>query len=295
MSDPLLPLATLLDESHGEDIPLGADLARLYGALRFPVACDRPWVIGNFVATLDGVTALDDPTMQGGGEISGHYAHDRMVMGVLRAVADAVVVGAGTLRADGHHVWTAAHIFRDLSRQFADLRQDLGLAPVPLNVVVTARGNVDFAMRIFSSGEAPVLVVTTAAGDRRLRQQAVPASVQIAAVGGEGRLTAAAILDAIHRVRPSRIVLVEGGPNLMSDFVAERKLDEMFLTVAPQIAGRDGAANRPGFVDGALFAPHDTRWGSLVSVKRAASHLFLRYGRADAGLCTSPGCQVAKP
>jgi riboflavin biosynthesis pyrimidine reductase len=73
------------------------------------------------------------------------------------------------------------------------------------------------------------------------------------------------------------VVLVEAGPRLMGDFVAERLLDELFLTVAPQVAGRDGIPARPGFVAGKRLAPEDPVWGTLVGLKRAGSHLFLRY------------------
>ena len=69
----------------------------------------------------------------------------------------------------------------------------------------------------------------------------------------------------------------------MTAFVAERCLDELFLTTAPQIAGRDDAVMRPGFVHGRTFAPADPRWGELLGVKRSESHLFLRYGFARQG------------
>ena len=68
----------------------------------------------------------------------------------------------------------------------------------------------------------------------------------------------------------------------MGDFLAERVLDELFLTLAPQIAGRDGSVERPGLVSGKSFAPDDPRWGTLVSVRRGGSHLFLRYSFSTA-------------
>ncbi len=64
---------------------------------------------------------------------------------------------------------------------------------------------------------------------------------------------------------------------LMGNFFAERRLHELFITLAPQIAGRAGSLERPGLVSGKRFAPDDPRWGTLVSVKRAGDHLFLRY------------------
>ena len=64
----------------------------------------------------------------------------------------------------------------------------------------------------------------------------------------------------------------------MGDFFAGKCLDELFLTLAPQVAGRDGSAERPGFVAGKRFGPERPLWGTLAGVKRAGSHLFLRYG-----------------
>ena len=96
-------------------------------------------------------------------------------------------------------------------------------------------------------------------------------------VQGAGAIKAREILEAVSRVRQCEMILVEGGPVLMGDFFAERYLDELFLTLAPQVAGRDGSVERPGFVAGRRFAPDSPLWGTLIGVKRAGSHLFLRY------------------
>ncbi len=74
-----------------------------------------------------------------------------------------------------------------------------------------------------------------------------------------------------------KLILVEGGPRLLGDFYAERLLDEQFLTLAPQIAGREAGDGRLSLVMGKTFAPRDARWGTLVDVRRGNSHLFLRY------------------
>ena len=275
------PLDVLFDTRPGREVALPAMLAALYGPLAFPSPQGRPWVISNFVATLDGVASLGDPALHGGGEISGYNAHDRMVMGLLRAVADAIVVGAGTLRADSNHQWTARKVFPALAADFAELRQRLGLEPEPLNVFVSGRGDIDFGFRVFAAGELPVIIVTTDAGANRLNLQSVPKMVRICSVGKQEHVSAADVLGTIERVHPSRIILVEGGPQLMADFLAEGKLDELFLTVAPQVAGRDRSAERPGFVAGRLFAPTHPIWGRLVSVRRADNHLLLRYAFTD--------------
>ena len=95
-----------------------------------------------------------------------------------------------------------------------------------------------------------------------------------------GPLRAQAIVQAVCEVRLCQVILVEGGPQLLGDFFAEGLLDVLFLTLAPQIAGRDASTERPGLVEGHRFAPEHPLWGTLVSIKRGGSHLFLRYAFA---------------
>jgi riboflavin biosynthesis pyrimidine reductase len=204
-----------------------------------------------------------------------------MVMGMLRAAADAVIVGAGTLRASSPaHLWTGEYIYPPLAGAYGALRTALGKPEPPLNVVVTTTGDLDLDRRLFSSGEVPALIVTTDEGARRLSDWPLPPSVQVATAGGTGPLSARAVLDAVDRVRRCALILVEAGPHLIGDFFAEGQLDELFLTIAPQIAGRNGAPERPGLVAGKRFAPDHPLWGRLVSLKRAGSYLFLRYAFA---------------
>lgn len=274
---PLTPLDSFYDIARGEPFPLPPELAALYGPLRFPAHEGRPHVIGNFVATMDGVASLSDPGAQGGGPISGSNPHDRMVMGLLRSVADAVIVGAGTLRSVPNHLWTAEHIYPPLSEPYRRLRAALGKNESPLNVIVTERGEIDPGLPVFRSGAVKVLVVTNPAGARRIREHELPPSVAVAETGEVGAVGARAILSAVGRLCAGNIFLVEGGPRLMGDFFEGKCLDELFLTISPQVAGRDGSVERPGFVAGRRFAPERPLWGTLAGVKRAGSHLFLRY------------------
>ena len=273
----LTPLESLFDMERGQDLPLPSELATLFGRLQFPPHPHRPYIIGNFVTTLDGVVSLGEPGYSGGGEISGSNQHDRMVMGLLRAIADAVIVGAGTLRSVPHHRWTAEYIYPPLATVYRELRANLGKPEPPLNVIVTGHGNINLDLPVFQSGEVPVLIVTTARGLQRINEQHFPSSVQVLAMQNTGPISAQAILEAVSRVRRSDVILVEGGPQLMGDFFAERHLDELFLTLAPQIAGRDGSFERPGLIAGKRFAPEHPLWGTLIGVKRGGSHLFLRY------------------
>jgi riboflavin biosynthesis pyrimidine reductase len=274
----LEPLQDLFDTTGGEELPLPSALETLYGRLRVARHDERPHVIANFASSLDGVVSLGLPGKAGGGEISGFNPHDRMVMRVLRAAADAVVIGAGTLReASPRHLWTADYIHPPLAAAYQEFRTALDEPEPPLNVVVTASGDIDLDRRLFRSGEAPSLLVTTAAGARRLCDRELPPSVRVEVAAETAPIQARAVLDAVCRVRPRRLVLLEAGPRVMSVFFAERLLDELFLTMAPQVAGRDGELVRPGFVAGANFAPEHPVWGTLVGLKRGGDQLFLRY------------------
>ena len=285
--DHLSPFELLYDVSEGPELMLPAELEAIYGSLRFPFSDERPYVIGNLVTSLDGVVSLGIPGQASGKEISGDNTHDRLLMGLLRAAADAVVSGAGTLRTSRDHVLTPEHAFPAMAGPYRWLRATLGKAEIPLNVVVSGSGDLAPNLSLLS-GEVPALVVTTQQGRHRIAQRdkqpsaTMPEEVLVEAVRKAGPLTARAILDAITRVGLGNegrggLVLVEGGPHLMAGFFAEGCLDEMFLTLSPQVAGRDSKTERPGLVAGRSLAPEHPAWGTLVGVRRAGSHLFLRY------------------
>lgn len=227
------------------------------------------------------------PGQAGGGPISGYSKHDRMVMGLLRASADSVIVGAGTLRASHNHVWTAEHIYPSLSEQFNIFRTKMGKPTTPLNVIVTATGRINLNMRVFQSGQVQVLVITTPEGERHIRGFEIPPNLQIKVVDGVSSISAGTILDLVNAVQSNDLILVESGPKLAGDFLAEARLSELFLTLSPQIAGRDNMTERPGLVAGRTFAPDCPLWSKLISVKRGGDHLFLRYS-----LAPDPGTQL---
>lgn len=266
------PLVRLFDEAAGAPLPLPPELLALYGPLRMASRPDRPTVFANFVASLDGIVAADPPR-GGGGEISGGNTRDRAVMGLLRAVADAVVVGAGNLRAEGNHVWTAEHICPELAGPYARLRSALGKGAAPLQVVVSGGGNVDLSREVFS-GAAPSLVVTTGAGAEQLRAQR--SAVRVAAAQPRaGWIPFAAVLEAAQ-LGPGALVLVESGPISTTRYLAEGAVDELFLTRAPIFVGRASEAATLALVEGRVFRPGALS-ARLLSARRGGDYLFLRY------------------
>lgn len=271
------PLELLYETAHGDKLPLPPTLARLYGRLRMPLRGRKPYVISNFVTTLDGVVSLNEKGHASGGDISGFSAVDRAVMGLLRAVVDVIIVGSGTLEVDRRHVWTAERIYPPFANDYRWLRRALGKEATPLMVVVSGSGKLDLGLPLFASGEMRSLIVTSVAGGKRLRKQKAPQFVEIRTARGGRTISARAILDQVRRVTSGKLILVEGGPRLIGDFFAAGLLDEQFLTLAPQVAGREEGDRRLSLVMGRTFAPRAPLWGRLTDLRRSGSHLFLRY------------------
>jgi riboflavin biosynthesis pyrimidine reductase len=127
------------------------------------------------------------------------------------------------------------------------------------------------------SGEAPALVVTTAAGASHLAAQRrrVPLVVP---QPGHGWIPLRAVLAAAGLGRGA-LVLVESGPSSTARFLEEGAVDELFLTRAPILVGHGGATPVLGLVEGRFFPPRALPL-QLVSARRRGSFLFLRYGRS---------------
>jgi riboflavin biosynthesis pyrimidine reductase len=271
-------LRTLLETTGGRALPLPPKLSRLYGEFRLPVPRTGLLVFSNFVSTIDGVVSLQVKGHSGGGDISGFSGQDRMVMGLLRAAADAVVVGSGTLAADPEHLWTPQAICPELGNEYRRLADAMAKPRTALNVIVSAAGTVDLRLPVFTSGKVAAMIITTQRGAQQLRRQRVPDSVQIHPIRrSSGEIPAADILRAVAGAIPGRRILIEGGPRLLATFYKERLVNEQFLSLAPQLAGREIGDARMSLVMGKTFAPRDPRWGRLTDARQGSRLLFLRY------------------
>ena len=280
---PISQVETLFAQEAGAPLPLAGELERIFGPLRLPLQRTPAHVIGNFVMTLDGVVALNTAGHMSGAAISGFNRQDQALVGLLRAAADAVIVGAGTMRVEEGHLLTPEDIAPDLEADYRVLRAKLGKKEAAWNVLVSARGHLNLEQPVFHAGRVPILVVTTARGLENLRKQTWGPSIRVVAVQEEGAISASTLLKAIGEVCQGHLWLLEGGPRLLGDFLQESLLDELFLTLAPQVAGRADSPERPGLVAGKLFAPSTPRWSQLTAVRRSESHLFLRYTLKEPG------------
>jgi riboflavin biosynthesis pyrimidine reductase len=202
--------------------------------------------------------------------ISGGDRSDRFVVALLRACADAVVIGAGTLRAH-RGPWTAEAAFPDGATDFGALRRRLDVGREPTLVVVTGSGRLGAATSKMRGG----IVATTPRGAERARAD-LGDEAEVVVVGRTEPLDVTDVMATLAE-RGHRRILTEGGPRLMGALLEARAVDELFLTVSPILAG-GGERPRPTLSTGVDLLAIGSERGRLLSVRSHGSFLFLRYG-----------------
>src|SRR5450755_5068076 len=226
----------------------------------------------------------------GGGNISGFDESDRFIMGLLRASADAVMVGSGTLhQTTPEHLFVPDHVCPEARDLYAHDRSGaLKKTAPPLQVVVSGSGRMDLTRAIFRTPGIRTLIVTTQGGSDLLAASGVGSllSTEVRTLEGP-KIAPASILELLRTEFGVSLLLHEGGPTLFGKFVANGCVDELFLTIAPQVAGRNPPPPRPGFIAGVGFIPETAPWLDLVTVKQRGNHLYLRYSTAH-GKKTAP-------
>jgi riboflavin biosynthesis pyrimidine reductase len=257
------PIELLFERPGLPSCTLPAALATSYGG-GFSLA--RPGCYANFVTSLDGVVALADAG-ESGHLISGDDEADRFIMGLLRASADAVMIGAGTFRKTRGALWHPETIYPAAAMPFALLRRHLGMGSHPLLVVVSASGLLDTAEPALRDA----LIVTTPEGETQL-QGRLPKGARLAVLEGP-RIKGRSLLDLLH-AQGLQVILAEGGPSLVGQLLEGGLLDELFLTRSPRLFGRQAGDDRKSLVEGVELAGRSMQ---LSSVRRHESHLYLRY------------------
>jgi riboflavin biosynthesis pyrimidine reductase len=278
-------------EQEHTQTALPEGLRDLYdGDLHFPASpAQRPYVIGNFVSTLDGVVSFKVKGRSGGKAISGSDQGDRFIMGLLRASVDAVMVGAGTVHdVSPEGLWIPEHTYPDAKHLYTDYRLTVLHKPkYPLIVVVSGSGTLELDRAVFRTPEVRTVVITTPSGKHSLAKAGASrlGSVAVHALETDGnRIDPLTMIQFLHSQFGVQILLHEGGPTLFGQFLAAEAVDELFLTLSPQLAGRAAHTNRPGIVRGVEFVPNSAPWYKLLSLRQRADHLYLRYRCKQGGM-----------
>lgn len=229
-------------------------LEDVYADLQLPEVPGRPFVYVNMVATADGAAHLGGRTQGMGGPA------DRVAFRRLREHCDVVLVGAGTVRAEGYGP-------PRLDPAARERRARRGLAPTPRIAVVSRRLDLHPGAKLFSDRAARPLVIAPEDADP-VRRSALQAVAEVLSCG-RGSVDLPAALHQLY-ARGIRRVLCEGGPTLNASLLACGMVDELFLTVAPLLVG--GAAGR--IVAGELPFPARLE---LRELRECGGELLARY------------------
>jgi len=217
---------------------------------------DRPYLVLNMVATLDGRVAI--------GGRSGPIGNsaDRELFHGLRTQADAVMVGAGTVRTERYGRMTR-------SDELRDRRERDGLAREPLACVVSGRLDLPPDLPLLQDPDSHVVVLTASEEDPP--RGAARCECLRGRRGPSGGLELAPLFAQLRTEYGVRSIVCEGGPALNHGLLSERLVDELWLALAPKLAGGDPLTS----VTGDALEP--TRELELVHVLESEGHLFMRY------------------
>ena len=215
----------------------------------------HPTLRANFIASADGAVTVDGLSagLQGPG--------DKEVFDTLRMVCDALIVAAGTVRAENYDALRLTPAARAW-------RREQGLPEFPLMVIVSGSLHLDPAQLIFA--DAPIRPILLTHRAAPVATSGITEVAEVLAVGDE-RVDLAAGVRLLHE-RGATQLLCEGGPRLLGSMIAADLVDELCLTVAPLLAG--GPAGRI-----ATGPPAPPRRMSLRHALTRDDMLFLRYSR----------------
>jgi riboflavin-specific deaminase-like protein len=214
---------------------------------------DRPYVITNFALTLDG-----HATISGRSGPIGSDADTAMLVG-LRTRVDAVMIGAGTMRAERY-----GQVIGDPAKR--DRREREGLSANPLMVIVSGRMDLPWDASLFTDGDGEVLIATSSTDEPP--ETATPVEV----VRHPDDVDLAALLSHLRVERGVRALLCEGGPRLHGQLIGSGLADELFVTHAPKLAGGVG----PGLVSELAESERGLELGWLLAAD-STGELFARY------------------
>jgi riboflavin biosynthesis pyrimidine reductase len=265
-----------------------------YGKLGFPAThAERPWTFANFVQSMDGIASFKGQHAAGS-DIS-QSAEDRWLMDLLRAHADAIVMGVNTLVEE---TLSAPHlnggrgpVYRIEDERLRELRVKLGRRREKV-IFVTAAGSVDpRAYRVFDGDLMDAAILTTQTGALRLQGRNV--QVPLIVAGQDKTIDLPLAMAMLHKEMKVEHLLCEGGPTFYGSMSRTGLIDEKFVTVSPVEIGLlvppeqgpapSGQGNqinlRPTTFMYPGFTSENAPWWRWMSCRRVGDHQFNRYRR----------------
>lgn len=267
------------DDRAASGLALHPDFATAYGGdWIIPPCGDRPYTAVNFVVSRDGRISYAEPGEVGGGAVANGCAADVWLMALLRARCDAVMVGDGTARAEPDHVWTPSHLGVHDAAAFEWLRLHEGRAPLATQVFCSLTGEIGREWAVVARDDIELVVATTTAGRVNAERSLGGRQRSEVVAFGDDRVDTAELSRWLLRERRIESLLCEGGPHLYGSMVADRAMDDEFVTLSPVLVGgaASSGARRPSLIEGVGFAPRQSPIMKPVSLRRSGDHLMMR-------------------
>jgi riboflavin biosynthesis pyrimidine reductase len=224
----------------------------------------RPYLLLNMISTADGRATLGGRSGALGG------GADRELFHGLRTAVDAVMAGAGTVRAERY-----GRLVRDERRR--EIRRERGLAEEPLACIVSGRLALSGEIPLLADPDARVAILTAS---KASLPEECRARIEYVRAAHEGVLDLARAMWELRERFGVRTLLCEGGPHLNARLLAAGLVDELFLSLAPKLASGDTASEALRILSGPELDPPAAL--ELVAALEHDSHLFLRYRVAPA-------------
>lgn len=267
------------DEEPNSGLGLPPEFQEIYGSdWRLPADTTKPYLFSNFAISHDGRISYNLDGYYTGGCVTSFDTRDRWIMGLLRARADAVMVGDRTLELEPRdHLWTPGYICPQDKEAFASLRFLEKRPPTALHCFLSLEGRIHWESDVFSMPEIPIVIATTRhGGDRIRREKPAGASVHLLDHWSD-KVVISELVAVLHREHNVRTILCEGGSSVYGNVLAEGILDEEFLTMCPRVIGNCVRnAWRPGLVESTAFDPDSSPQMVPISLRRAGAYLYLR-------------------
>lgn len=273
---PGTPYTLLFADEQPTNPSLPAVFRAIYGGdWAIPAVGDRPYIYSNFAQARDGRVSFNEPGIMSGGDVTGANPHDRWLMGLLRARADAVLSGDMTVRIEADHIWSAEYICPSDAAAFTALRQAEGRTPLPLLCIVSQRCDFPQDATALQQPDQHIVLATTKAGAALARTWRCQARLDVLELGEEWvdlpRLT-----QVLYHEYGLRNLLCEGGPRLQGGMLAAGLIDEEFITWCPVLIGESKDYHRPSYIEGVRFLPATAPYSRPISLRRGGDFLFLQ-------------------
>lgn len=281
-ASPPEPFTALVDEEWRSGLELAPQFEQTLGVRWvIPEREGRPYLMMGFAVARDGRISFATPGHVGGGDVSRFNGNDLWLLALMRARADVVMVGDGTLRAEPEHVWTSDFLLPDAREAFDGLRAHEGRSAVPTTAFLSLEGDLPADAATFDRPGTRVVVLTTERGVALARERTAAARAEVdVRVCGETSVDMSVAMAGLH-ADGVRSVNCEGGPRAYGSLLAAGCVDDELLTLSPIVIGRDDDHPRPSLIEGVAFGPLDPPTSRIMSLTRAGSHLFLRSAYLD--------------